>query len=129
MRTALAAGRPRDRDWAAFRKPAGKPCCRKNTGVPRRLRDRLVDQPRQVQRELILAADAIEQVVEDAPAAAEDRLVVQLVDDADARREVVAVRLDQAAVLQRAVVGEHQAAAAGRVELVCALLASSAGVM
>ena len=35
--------------------------------------DRLVDQPRHVQRQLIFAADAIEQVVEDAPAAAQHR--------------------------------------------------------
>ena len=43
--------------------------------------------------------------------------VVELVDDADARREVVAVGLHQAAVLERAVAGEHQAAAARRVEV------------
>ena len=41
-------------------------------------------------------------------AAAHDRLVVQLVDDADARREVVRVGLHEAAILERAVAGEDQ---------------------
>jgi hypothetical protein len=44
-------------------------------------------------------------------------LLVDLVDEADAGREVVAVGLDQAAVLQRAVFGLYDAAAARGVEV------------
>ena len=59
------------------------PFFRMNTGDAGRLRHRVVDQARHVQRELVFAADAIEQVVEDAPAAANDRPLSSLIDDAD----------------------------------------------
>ena len=60
------------------------------SSLPTPARDVDVAQPRRVERELILRADALELVVEDAVAAADDRPVGQLVDGADARREVVA---------------------------------------
>ena len=95
----------------------GEALTQEEHGRARRLRDGLVDEAREIQRELILAADAIEQVVEDPPAAAQRRLLVELVDDAEARREVVAIRVDERAVFERSVLRKHQRAAAGRDEV------------
>ena len=72
----------------------------------------MLRKPGRIERELILGTDAVELVVEDAVAAADDRAVAQLVDGADARREVVLVGLDQRAILERPSAGEHQAAGA-----------------
>ena len=61
------------------------------------------DDVRTVEREQVLAAQPVEVDVADAVAAADHRLVVDRVGQAEARREVVAVGIDQRAVVDRAV--------------------------
>ena len=80
-------------------------------------REAVVDQAGRVERELILAADAVEHVVEDPVAAPQHQRVAHLVDDAHARREVVRVGPHQAAVLERAVRRGDDAAAPRGIEV------------
>ena len=111
---------------------AGKPLRSRNSGplAAGRWPGCMLIEAGRVERDLVLAADAVEQVVEDPVAAAQHRLVVQLVDDADARREVVLVRASPGRGPRASRPWRTPGCRVRRgSKLVCRFFASSAGVM
>ena len=106
-----------------------KPCANVNAGAsaPEFDGDRRVDQLRQVQPELALAAVAIGLLIEDAEAAAHHHARRHAPRHADARREVVAIGMDQRAI-EHAAVLRGEGPAGRRIDVGQQVVPSSSGV-